>query len=77
MIFKVRSATIMICLSTIVFSACKSEKKRISSGIKNTKKPDIIFILQDDSGIMDSSAYAHKFSGAEASEMFYETPNIN
>ncbi|WP_215438751.1 sulfatase [Zobellia russellii] len=40
-------------------------------------KPNIIFILADDYGIMDSQAYARKFSGANTSEMYYETPNID
>lgn len=45
--------------------------------VKSTGRPNIIFILADDYGIMDSQAYAHKFTNAEPSKMFYETPNID
>lgn len=41
------------------------------------KKPNIIFILADDFGIMDSQAYASKFTNTPTREMYYETPNID
>jgi hypothetical protein len=73
----VRSSIIILCLSILIFTAYKSEKENINTKIKKTLRPNIVFILADDYGIMNSRAYAHKFSGAAASEMFYETPNIH
>ncbi|QTN33059.1 sulfatase [Akkermansiaceae bacterium] len=39
--------------------------------------PNIVFILADDLGITDVNAYARHFTGAENSNLFYETPNID
>ena len=44
---------------------------------KETKKPNIIFILADDYGIVDTQAYAAKFLKTSIDSTFYETPNIN
>lgn len=62
---------------TLIFVGCKVKLKEQDLSQKAPKRPNIIFILADDFGIMDSQAYAHKFSGASTSEMFYETPNID
>ncbi len=40
-------------------------------------KPNIIFILADDLGIVDVNAYAARFTGAKPAQMFYETPNLD
>lgn len=40
-------------------------------------KPNIVFILADDLGIVDVNAYAARFTGAKPAEMFYETPNLD
>ncbi|RED98368.1 sulfatase [Marinoscillum furvescens] len=60
--------TALPILLLTAFSACK--KPQIS-------QPNIIFILADDYGIMDTQAYAKKFTGIENHKMFYETPNID
>ena len=41
------------------------------------QKPNIIIILADDYGYMDSQAYAQHTLGNSKEEMFYETPNID
>ena len=41
------------------------------------EKPNIILILADDYGYMDTRAYAQKILGTDPGEMFYETPNID
>lgn len=41
------------------------------------KKPNIIFILADDYGIVDTQAYAAKFLNTSIDSTFYETPRIN
>jgi arylsulfatase A-like enzyme len=40
-------------------------------------KPNIIFILADDFGIVDSQAYAARFTKADTSNMYYETPHLD
>jgi len=67
----------ILSLLVFLFLGCKFINEEKVKSKKPTSRPNIIFILADDYGIMDSQAYAHKFTGAEASEMFYETPNID
>ena len=66
-----------ICLFTLIFIGCHSNANKKSIEDKNSSRPNIIFILADDYGIMDSQAYANKFTGTHPDEMFYETPNID
>ncbi len=40
-------------------------------------KPNIIFILADDMGIVDMNAYAARFTGDKSAQMYYETPNLD
>jgi arylsulfatase A-like enzyme len=40
-------------------------------------RPNIVFILADDLGIVDVNAYAAHFTGAGKEEMFFETPHID
>ncbi|KAA1261312.1 Arylsulfatase [Rubripirellula obstinata] len=49
------------------------------SGIRiaEASKPNVIIILADDLGIVDTNAYAARFTGADKAEMYYETPNID
>ncbi|MGB6152491.1 MAG: sulfatase-like hydrolase/transferase, partial [Pricia sp.] len=63
-------------LSLFILMGCQSKTAKASQADATTR-PNIILILADDYGIMDSQAYAQKFSGAETSKMFYETPNID
>ena len=69
--------TLGLCFLSILFFGCKSKIGEKSTEKDTTSRPNIILILADDYGIMDSQAYAHKFSEANRSEMFYETPNID
>ncbi|TWU37430.1 sulfatase-like hydrolase/transferase [Novipirellula artificiosorum] len=39
--------------------------------------PNVVVILADDLGIVDINAYAKRFTGVEAGEMCYETPNLD
>ncbi|MBI5690542.1 MAG: sulfatase [Verrucomicrobia bacterium] len=41
------------------------------------EKPNVIFILADDLGIVDVNAYAARFTGAAPAQMFYETPRLD
>ncbi|XCF05919.1 sulfatase [Tamlana crocina] len=70
--------TFVYGLAVLILVACQSKTDKKSIGkVQEQSRPNIIFILADDYGIMDSQAYASKFSGATSSEMFYETPNID
>ncbi|TVZ14907.1 sulfatase-like hydrolase/transferase [Maribacter sp. MAR_2009_72] len=59
----------------VILLGCKSEVEQ-EIAISNNR-PNIVLILADDYGIMDSQAYAQKFTGVEPSKMFYETLNID
>ncbi|SOE19838.1 Arylsulfatase A [Spirosomataceae bacterium TFI 002] len=68
---------IAFIFTLLSLTGCKLGKEEKSLANGTTTRPNIIFILADDYGIMDSQAYAQKFTGASPSEMFYETPNID
>jgi len=38
---------------------------------------NVIFILADDLGICDVTAYAHRFTGTATQDMYYETPQLD
>ena len=40
-------------------------------------RPNIVFILADDLGIVDVNAYAARFTGARPEQMYYETPHLD
>ena len=46
-------------------------------GADDVRKPNVIVILADDLGIVDVNEYAKKFTGADPSQMYYETPNLD
>lgn len=47
------------------------------SADRTSAKPNVVFILADDLGIVDINAYAARFTGAKTEEMFYETPHLD
>ncbi|MFK7912118.1 MAG: sulfatase [Akkermansiaceae bacterium] len=47
----------------------------LSQGL--TAKPNIVFILADDLGIMDIVAFATHFTDTPAADLYYETPNLD
>lgn len=58
-------------------SACEDANKQKENFTNKNERPNIIFILADDYGIMDTQAYAAKVLGTAMDSTFYETPNIN
>jgi len=64
-----------LCTVFFLITNCKENTKIYSK--KEANRPNIIFILADDFGIMDSQGYATKFSSIDKDSMFYETPNID
>jgi arylsulfatase A-like enzyme len=63
------------CLTVIalfVTTSCLQKKE-----VKETIKPNIVFILADDLGYMDIGAYAEKMTKVKPENQFYETPNLN
>lgn len=65
----------ILSISSLVLYNCKENNS--TENTNTIERPNIIFILADDYGIMDSQAYAEKFTGVSPDSMFYETPNIN
>jgi len=61
----------------LCIGACKTNSKMAIKEKEVLKKPNIIFILADDFGIMDIQSYAHHFTKTDTTKMFYETPNID
>lgn len=73
MIFKLftsRYLGLILIWCGILLTGCNTTKKEEA-------KPNIIFILADDLGYMDTQSYAHKALDTDTSKMFYETPNID
>lgn len=66
----------MFSIVSLFFLGCKPTAEQEAKEAE-VARPNIILILADDYGIMDSQAYAHRFSGADTTKMFYETPNID
>ena len=67
--------TFRLILFTVLFSCKNPKKSQLESHISD--RPNIIFILADDFGIMDSQGYAKRFSNTTKNSMYYETPNID
>ncbi|WP_422083607.1 sulfatase [Ulvibacterium sp.] len=65
----------IIVLFISISVGCKPETKKEPGN--PTVRPNIVFILADDYGIMDTQAYASKVLGISMDSTFYETPNIN
>ena len=65
--------TIAIIISSILISLAnlRAQEK------EDPTRPNIIFILADDYGYMDTQAYAHRTLGTDTAAMYYETPNID
>jgi arylsulfatase A-like enzyme len=43
----------------------------------SAEKPNVVFILADDLGIVDINAYAARFTGAKPAQMYFETPHLD
>ncbi|WP_200979898.1 sulfatase [Echinicola sp. 20G] len=67
--------TLSILLLLPYLFGCNNSQAGLTS--EKAKRPNIIFILADDFGIMDTQGYAHKILGTDTAEMFYETPNLD
>lgn len=70
----------ILCLFALTFCllfGCRTSQQELNPEKNNQKKPNIIFILADDFGIIDAQAYAKHFTQTDTSKMYYETPNID
>ncbi|MFY0651767.1 MAG: sulfatase [Cyclobacteriaceae bacterium] len=72
-----KTYSFFLALLILIFTSCQSSKDGQGEETVPSNKPNIILILADDYGIMDTQAYAKKILGTDTSEMFYETPNID
>ena len=68
---------INLFLLSLSIIACRTNFKSAIKEKVIQKKPNIIFILADDFGIMDIQSYANHFTKTDTTKMFYETPNID
>jgi arylsulfatase A-like enzyme len=66
---------ILLTFSLLVALSCKEKEKNQKEN--SVVRPNIIFILADDYGIMDTQKYAKKFLNKSDDSTYYETPNIN
>ncbi|PKA97825.1 sulfatase-like protein [Flavobacteriaceae bacterium MAR_2009_75] len=64
-----------ISVGVVILMGCNSKFEQEIA--MSNKRPNIVFILADDYGIMDSQAYGQKFTGVKPSKMFYETTHID
>ncbi|MBC6996598.1 sulfatase-like hydrolase/transferase [Neolewinella lacunae] len=55
--------------------ACSTSQ--VGEGAEEGALPNVVFILADDLGVMDIQGYAARFTGADTSRMFYQTPHLN
>ena len=63
----IKNTSLLLCFLVLNLSCVKPQER----------KPNIIFILADDYGIVDTQAYAAKFLNTSVDSTFYETPHIN
>jgi arylsulfatase A-like enzyme len=68
---------LMVFFLSLLIVACKTNSKVVIKEKGILKKPNIIFIIADDLGIMDIQSYANHFTKTDTTKMFYETPYIN
>lgn len=68
---KITRHIIVLLLASVVLSNIHGAEKQ------NETRPNIILILADDYGYMDSQEYAKRTLGTKKDKMFYETPNID
>ncbi len=61
----------------LLMFGCQSKSLIITNQADVQTRPNIIFILADDFGIVDTQAYARHFMDVDTSQMYYETPNID
>ncbi len=59
----------------LTWSACALLS--LGSVIAAAQRPNIVFILADDFGISDATAYAEHFTGTASAKMYYETPHLD
>lgn len=67
----------LVLLFGLLLFKCQDSKKKDAEVTRSHAKPNIILILADDFGIMDSQGYASHFTNVDSSRMYYETPNID
>ncbi|WP_052188277.1 sulfatase [Cellulophaga sp. Hel_I_12] len=67
----------IIYFIALLYSSCSTKLDKKNKGVDVTSRPNIILILADDFGIMDTQAYANHFMGVDTSKMYYETPHMD
>lgn len=68
------------CFLLLLFASCgpaSEVNESMPDTVSGTVPPNIIFILADDFGIMDTEGYARRFTGVSPDSLYYETPNLN
>ena len=69
----------LICIIVFAYllTSCQHIANKPLLENKKEQRPNIILILADDLGIMDTQGYAQKFLNIHKDSTYYETPNIN
>ncbi|MGB5820314.1 MAG: sulfatase [Saonia sp.] len=69
--------SILFCCTALLMFGCRSKGEDKPKNGNNAIRPNIIFILADDYGYMDTQAYASKVLPIAMDSTYYETPHIN
>ena len=70
-----KKPTILGLLAIATLAGCATAP--VDEAPASAPPPNFVFILADDLGITDISAYARHFTGAEPEEPYYLTPNLD
>jgi arylsulfatase A-like enzyme len=72
-----RSVQFIAMIPSLAFAIISLVTLPAVAGAIPPARPNIVFILADDLGIVDINAFAERYTGAKPAQMFFETPNLD